>query len=59
MKNIDDEIKQDCKQQITIMLIKIGLKRSAVYDFFHKKHSMYPQNGTAKFVQSKMLQKPE
>ena len=57
MNSLDD--KSDSRRGMFVILFRLGLKRSGLHDFFHKKHSMYPQNGTTKFVQSKMLQKPE
>ena len=50
MSSLRDELTQDYKRDITIVLIKLGLKKSAVYDYFMHKHSMYPQKGAAKSI---------
>ena len=57
MSGLDDELKQKYKQEITTMLIKIGLQCSAVYSQFLHKHSLYSQKGAAKLMRHKMLQK--
>lgn len=37
MSSLSDELKQDSRRDMVVMLIRLRLIRGAVYDFFHKK----------------------